>query len=154
LKKAKTADTSKPSAEYGYYIQCLAKNIKYLADENLVKQNLTIEQVKILRFLREHNEESSAFQKEVEVFFKIKRSSVTSILQNMEKSGLLIREGIAADARIKKVSLTKRGQDLAVSLKDFINHLEEVIVDDMSKEERVVFVGLLKKSLYNVEKLM
>ncbi|WFR59003.1 MarR family transcriptional regulator [Anaerocolumna sp. AGMB13025] len=154
MKKAKTADLSKPLAEYGYYIQNLAKNIKYLADENLVKQNLTIEQVKILRFLREHNEEGSALQKEIEVYFKIKRSSVTSILQNMEKGGLLIREGIAADARIKKVCLTKKGQDLSISLVGFILNLEEVIVDGMSLEERAVFAELLKKSLNNVEKLM
>ncbi len=140
--------------DYGHYIQRLAKNIKYLADENLVKQNITIEQVKIMRFLRENNEEASAYQKDVELFFNIKRSSVTNILNNMEKSGLLTREGIESDARIKKVRLTEKGKELSISLKGFIVHLEEVIVDGMSEEEKAAFKGLLLKSLDNVEKLL
>lgn len=145
---------SKPEAGYGYYIQRLAKNIKYLADENLVKQHITIEQVKIMRFLRENNEEGSAYQKEVELFFNIKRSSVTSILQNMEKSGLLTREGIADDGRMKKVRLTKKGKDLSIRLKGFIYYLDEVIVENMTEEEKTIFIRLLKKSLENVEKLL
>ncbi len=140
--------------DYGHYIQRLAKNIKYLADENLVKQNITIEQVKIMRFLRENNEEASAYQKDVELFFNIKRSSVTNILNNMEKSGFLTREGIEADARIKKVRLTEKGKELSISLKGFIVHLEEVIVDGMSEEEKAAFKGLLIRSLDNVEKLL
>jgi len=138
----------------GHYIQRLAKNIKYLADENLVKQNITIEQVKIMRFLRENNEEASAYQKDVELFFNIKRSSVTNILNNMEKSGLLTREGIESDARIKKVRLTEKGKELSISLKGFIVHLEEVIVDGMSEEEKAAFKELLIRSLDNVEKLL
>lgn len=140
--------------DWGYYIQRLAKNIKYLADENLVKQNTTIEQVKIMRFLRENNEEASAYQKDVELFFNIKRSSVTNILNNMEKSGLLTREGIESDARIKKVRLTEKGKELSISLKGFILNLEGVIVDGMSEEEKAVFKKLLIKSLDNVEKLL
>ena len=140
--------------DYGHYIQRLAKNIKYLADENLVKQNITIEQVKIMRFLRENNEEASAYQKDVELFFNIKRSSVTNILNNMEKSGLLTREGIESDGRIKKVRLTEKGKELSISLKGFIVHLEKVIVDGMSEEEKAAFKGLLIRSLDNVEKLL
>lgn len=140
--------------DWGHYIQRLAKNIKYLADENLVKQNTTIEQVKIMRFLRENNEEASAYQKDVELFFNIKRSSVTNILNNMEKSGLLTREGIESDARIKKVRLTEKGKELSISLKGFILNLEGVIVDGMSEEEKAVFKKLLIKSLDNVEKLL
>lgn len=140
--------------DYGHYIQRLAKNIKYLADENLVKQNITIEQVKIMRFLRENNEEASAYQKDVELFFNIKRSSVTNILNNMEKSGFLTREGIETDARIKKVRLTEKGKELSISLKGFIVHLEKVIVDGMSEEEKAAFKGLLIRSLDNVEKLL
>lgn len=140
--------------DYGHYIQRLAKNIKYLADENLVKQNITIEQVKIIRFLRENNEEASAYQKDVELFFNIKRSSVTNILNNMEKSGLLTREGIESDARIKKVRLTEKGKELSISLKGFIVHLEEVIVDGMSEAEKAAFKRLLIRSLDNVEKLL
>lgn len=147
-------NNSKPGDDYGLLIQKLAKNIKYLADENLVNHNITIEQVKILRFLKDNNEEASAYQKDVELFFHIRRSSVTNILKNMEKSGLLTREGIESDARIKKVRLTEKGKELSITLKGFILHLEEVIVEGMLEEEKATLKKLLKKSLDNVEKLL
>lgn len=140
--------------EYGPRIQRLAKKIKYLADENLVKHNLTIEQVKLLRFIEMHSDNNYVYQKEIEKEFEIKRSSVTNILQNMEKSELITRENDPADARIKKVLLTDKGLNLSHDLKDFINGLEELIVKDMSTKEKELFVELLKRALNNVEGLM
>lgn len=136
----------------GILIQRLAKNIKYLADENLSNHNITIEQVKILRFLSE-SLGSFAYQKDIEQNFAIKRSSVTNILQNMEKSGLIERLGDVSDARIKKVLLTEKGAELSKTLKDFICNLESVIANDMTGEEKEVFKNLLKKSLNNVNEL-
>ncbi len=139
--------------DYGFLIQRLAKNIKYLADENLVNHNITLEQVKIMQFLNNH-EDSTVYQKDIEQNFAIKRSSVTNILQNMEKSGLITRIGDAADARIKKVLLTDKGKDLSKTLKNFICNLEIAIVNDMTEEEKDIFKKLLNKSLNNIEKLM
>ncbi|WMJ88940.1 MarR family winged helix-turn-helix transcriptional regulator [Anaerocolumna sp. MB42-C2] len=136
----------------GILIQRLAKNMKYLADENLSNHNITIEQVKILRFLSE-SPGSYAYQKDIEQNFAIKRSSVTNILQNMEKSELVERIGDESDGRIKRVLLTEKGSKLSKTLKDFICKLELVIVSDMSGDEKELFNKLLKKSLNNVSKL-
>ena len=136
----------------GILIQRLAKSVKYLADENLSNHNITIEQVKILRFLSE-SPGSFAYQKEIEQNFAIKRSSVTNILQNMEKSGLVERIGDVSDGRIKKVLLTEKGSKLSKTLKDFICQLEALIVSDMSGDEKELFNKLLRKSLNNVSKL-
>ncbi len=138
---------------YGALIQRLAKNIKYLADENLSNHNVTLEQVKMVHFLNSH-EDSGAYQKDIEQKFLIKRSSVTNILNNMEKSGLILRIGDVSDARIKKVLLTDKGKALSNTLKDFICNLETVIIKDMTEEEMDLFIKLLKKSLSNVEKFM
>lgn len=138
--------------DYGYYIQKLAKNIKYLADENLIAHRITIEQIKVLKFLMPYTEETAVSQKDVEIIFELKRSSVTSILQNMEKSGLVSRSGDAADGRIKRVWLTDKGRELSLFLRGYLDKLETVIVSDMTEEEKAVFKQLLKKSLQNVER--
>ncbi|SHO46731.1 MarR family winged helix-turn-helix transcriptional regulator [Anaerocolumna xylanovorans] len=136
---------------YGYYIQKLAKNIKYLADENLIAHKITFEQVKVLKFLEPYNGESPANQKDIEVRFELKRSSVTSILQNMERSGLVSRSGDASDGRVKRVWLTEKGRELSLFLRDYINKIEQVIVSDMTEEEKAFFKQLLKRSIQNVE---
>lgn len=135
--------------DYGKFIHMLSRRIKYLADENLVKQNMTLEQVKIMRFLTESKEEN-IFQKDIEKYFEIKRSTVTSILQTMEKKDLIIRIEDEKDARMKKVILTEKGKLLSRELKDFINHLHGIIVEDFSDEDKKNFLYLLKKAIHNV----
>ncbi len=146
-------DNGRNKNHYGILIQRLAKNIKYLADENLSKHNITLEQVKIMQFLN-NSGESGAYQKDIEQNFAIKRSSVTNILQNMEKRGLVTRVGDASDARIKRALLTQEGRDLSKTLKDFIYNLETIILKDMTEEEMDLFKKLLEKSMSNVEKLI
>jgi DNA-binding MarR family transcriptional regulator len=140
--------------EYGPLIQRLSKKIKYLAEENLVKHKITLEQVKILKFLAAKSKELTVvYQKDIETEFDVKRSSVTSILQNMEKSGLISRESDQEDARIKRVILTEKGIKLSILLKDYIENLEATIVKDMTTEEKEIFTQLLKRALNNVESL-
>lgn len=141
------------SEDYGAYIIRLSKRIKYLADDNLSKHNITLEQVKIISFLDSHSD-SYVYQKDIETEFGIKRSSVTSIMQNIEKNGWITREGDQSDARIKKVLLTEKGRILSRLLKDYIDNLEAVLVSGMTAEEKEMFIYLMKKSLNNVETLM
>ncbi|MDF2872475.1 MAG: hypothetical protein K0R05_4050 [Anaerocolumna sp.] len=140
--------------DYGYHIQKLGKNIKYLADENLVKHGITFEQVRVMRFLDSYSSDNAANQKDVEIMFELKRSSVTNILQNMEKNGLVTRSGDALDGRIKKVWLTDKGKDLYRHLRSYLVTLEEVIVQGMTEDEKEMFRLLLKKSIQNVETFM
>ncbi len=137
--------------DYGHYIQKLAKNIKYLADENLIAHKVTFEQVKILKFLNGYTQENPANQKDIEVIFELKRSSVTSILQNMERSGLVRRSGDVIDGRVKRVWQTEKGRELSLLLKDYIVKLENVIVSGMTEEEQSTFKELLKRSIQNIE---
>ncbi|BCJ95999.1 hypothetical protein acsn021_35680 [Anaerocolumna cellulosilytica] len=150
----KECEKPKHPDDYGIFIKKLGKNIKYLSDENLVKHGITLEQVKILRFLTLYYSESPAYQKDIEQHFEIKRSSVTNILQNMERNGLITRIGDALDARVKKVLLTEKGKELSISLVDYIIQLENIIVQGMSEDEKRTFKDLLKRSLKNVEEYM
>lgn len=139
----------KEEDNYGKFIHMLSKRMKYLADENLVKQNMTFEQVKIIVFLTESKQEN-IYQKDIEKHFEIKRSTVTSILQTMEKKDMIIRMEDETDARMKKVTLTEKGIQLSRELKDFINQLHGIIVEGFSDEEKEKFLYLLKKSIQNM----
>lgn len=135
--------------EYGKYIHLITKKTKYLADENLLKHNITLEQVHVMRFLSD-NDGRIIYQKDIEKNFDIKRSTVTSILQLMEKKQLIIRKEDEKDARMKMVIFTDKGKNLSMELKNFINHLEDVIVDGISEEDKAKYLLLLKKSLDNL----
>lgn len=136
---------------YGHYVQTLSKKVKYLADDNLAKHNITLEQVKVLGFLDRNEEAGDIYQRDLEKEFGIRRSSVTNILHNMEKNGLVRRETDLVDTRIKKVFLTDKGKHLSSSLYEYIKKIDLILVKGMEEEEKDMFLSLLKKALDNIE---
>lgn len=56
-----------------------------------------------------HSNNDSVYQKEIEQNFHIRRSSVTSLVQGLEKSGYLVRVTDEKDTRLKRIQLTEEG---------------------------------------------
>lgn len=85
----------------------VSKNLRYLFDQRTAESGLTSIQMRILGHIRmEEQKGKSVFQRDIEEVFRIKRSSVTSVLQTLEKKGLIIRESVPGDARMKRLVLT------------------------------------------------
>lgn len=100
----------------GAPIKCVldvSKNVRYFFDLAVSENGLTSIQSRILGHIRHAEEEKrDVFQKDIEEIFRIKKSSVTSVLQTLEKKGLIVRESIPADARVKKLVLTQEARKL------------------------------------------
>ena len=54
------------------------------------------------------NRDKDIFQRDFEARFSIRRSTATNMLKLMEKNGLITRESVSYDARLKKIVLTKK----------------------------------------------
>ena len=70
---------------------------------------LTPAQNGILHFILGRCREQDLFQKHVEEEFNLRRSTATELLKLMEKKGLIYREGVSYDARLKKIMPTDKG---------------------------------------------
>lgn len=114
--------------------------------------NLTGTQIQIIGYIY-HSPKGDIFQKDIETKFSIRRSTATGILQLMEKNGLITREPVDYDARLKKIVLTKKA--LAVSRQAHLNltDLEEQMTKGMTAEELAVFRSLIWKMKTNLEEL-
>lgn len=104
----------------------------------------------VMRYLYEKKEED-VFQRDIEKHFVIGRSTVTNILQMMEKRGLVSRESVASDARLKKVVLTQKGIESHEKIEAMISCLNEKMVVDISKEELDVFLRVADQIRANIE---
>ena len=69
---------------------------------------LTRMQCATLHYLEEH-EGKDVFQKDLEMVFSITGATATNILKVMEKEGLITRESMPTDGRLKKLILTEKG---------------------------------------------
>ena len=105
----------------------------------------------IIRYLYT-NQDKDVFQKDIEQYFSIGRSTVTNIRQLMERKGYIARESVEHDARLKKVVLTEKGIRNQEMLEDLVESLDTRLVDGITDEELYVFYSVIEKLKRNLTK--
>ncbi|MCH5297968.1 MAG: MarR family transcriptional regulator [Ruminococcus sp.] len=93
----------------------------------------------------DNNRDRDIYQRDLESEFGISRSSVTNILNLMEKKGYIERVSLKSDARLKKLILTENGKRMNSILKNTMYENEKRVNDILSNEEQKVFFALIKK---------
>lgn len=105
----------------------------------------------IIRYLYD-NRNQDIFQRDIEKVFRMSRSSVTGVIQVMEKKGYLRRESVDRDARLKKVLLTDMGIHTHEMLESMIDQLNVKTLEGITDEELQVFFNVIQKLEHNLQK--
>lgn len=105
----------------------------------------------IIRYLYE-NQDQDVFQKDIEKNFSIGRSTVTGILQILEKKGFVSRECVAHDARLKKVILTKKGMESHRKIEELITCQNQKMTEGVDAWELQIFMRVAEQIRENLEK--
>ena len=100
----------------GNQIIILSNQVKHYLHQAAEVEGISGSQSRILHYISEFSKKTEVYQKDVEEFFYLRRSTVTQTLQTMEKNGLIKRSSVSRDARLKKLELTGAGQALISSL--------------------------------------
>ena len=103
----------------------------------------------LIRYLYE-NQERDVFQRDIEKAFSISRSTVTVTLQLMEKNGLIQRESVAQDARLKRIVLTQKAKDLHCQIESDSAGFEEMLARGISEEDQEAFLRVAKQMRKNL----
>ncbi|MCI8835750.1 MAG: MarR family transcriptional regulator [Ruminococcus sp.] len=104
----------------------------------------------IIRYLYDMREQD-VFQRDIEKQFSIGRSTVTNIIQLMEKKGLIQREFVTQDARLKKVTLTPKGVKSHETIEKMITALNQKLLKGIREEELSVFLEVAGKIRENIQ---
>ena len=99
-----------------------------------------------------HNRDKDIFQKDFEQEFNIRRSTASNILSLMEKNGLIKRESVPYDARLKKITLTDKAVDIQHIVDKTFIELEKTLKKDITQEQLEVFYRVLDKINSNTER--
>lgn len=135
----------------GLYFNIMSKEIKKVIDKKL-NNNLTNIQMCILCFLDKNNDKE-LYQKDIEKFLFIRRSTTTEILSIMERNNLIEREELNSDKRKKIIKLSKLGKKYVTEFKDVIREIERELFNNITKEEYETFFIILEKIKENIYKL-
>ncbi len=133
----------------GAPVKCIldvSKNIRYFFDTTMSENGLTSIQSRILGHLwRAEEENRCVFQREIEDVFRIKKSSVTSVLQTLEKKGLIVRESIPEDARVKKLVLTDSARKMQVCTCHALGKMEQEVRSLFTEDEFRQFLEYMNR---------
>ena len=139
----------------GPYVHRLSRALRNAVSSAVQKSGsaLSEEQSRLLGFLSGcSGEQEFVYQKDIETHFGVRRSSVASILSNLERGGYITREPDISDSRKKRVYLTDKGRAEVEVIRSEIGAMESVLVSGMTLQEQKDFVRTLKKCLDNLEK--
>ncbi len=139
----------------GFEINHCSRIIRRYMDTNAVKNyidEMTGTHGWALRYFHQ-NRDKDIFQRDFEKEFDIRRSTASNILALMEKNGLIIREGVPYDARLKKITLTQKAVDVHQKVEDAFCKMEEDISRGINEKELDAFLETLDKIKKNVERM-
>ena len=95
-------------------------------------------------------QEQAVFQRDIEEAFHITRSSVTGLVQLMEKKGYITRQSVPHDARLKQLLLTPLGESVRKQSAEALHLVEQRASQGLSPEELETFRGLCAKIQKNL----
>lgn len=104
--------------------------------------NLTLEMMEILRLLWNKNQMN---QQEIVNKTQRNKASITSLLDNMSRRGLIIRTPDASDKRNNLVSLTEEGRNYRIVLIPILEEMYRNVYEELSEEEIDNAISLLKE---------
>lgn len=115
-----------------------------------INNSLTAPQAFLIEFIFDQKGKD-VFQKNIEKNFDINRSSVSLMLNNMEKNKFIKRLSVNEDGRLKKIVLTKKALELHQKIFEAIKATENKMSKGISEEEIKVFNTVLNKIKNNLE---
>lgn len=131
----------------GYLLRQASHLSQQLYNEKLESKGISFSQDRVLSLLYENN---GATQSELQKDLFIKPSSLTKLIDVLEQKGLVKRVSDKMDGRIKKIILTKTGDQLETELWDIKEVVEAKITKFLTEEDKTLLnkqLNLIKKSL-------
>ena len=137
-------------AELGMLNNLIKRQMAMMAAGSEI-ENITGMQSMIIHYLIVSEGEGDRFQRDIETQFRIRRSTATGILQLMEQHGLLRREPVAHDARLKRLVLTERARALNEMICRGLEHTETLMREGIGEKELAVWFAVCEKLRANLE---
>lgn len=106
----------------------------------------------IILYLAE-NSDREIYQKDIEVAFAVSRSTASKVLSLMEQKGLITRESVARDARLKRLRITDRARALTTAMQKEAQLMESMLMSGFSDEEQTQLIDYFRRMQENLAKI-
>ena len=94
------------------------------------------------------------YQRDIEQWFNIRRSSVTAMLQGMEQDGFITRCAVEKDARLKRLVATDKGRACHVQIEACIAQFEDDLQVGIDPQQVAAARAVLELTLKNAQHIL
>ena len=135
----------------GAQINLLSRMLKRRLNVTLQGLGITAIQSRVMFYIMDHCPAGPVFQRDVEQAVSLSRSTATGILQQLEEKGLLRRESVPSDARLKNLVPTPRAAELDAEVRACLRQSEAVLTRGLSDGQVQLFKETLATMAANLE---
>lgn len=93
------------------------------------------------------------FQRDLEACFGVTRSTASKVVNLMVQKGLIRRESVPHDARLKKLVLTEKSIEIKRMMDEDRMRFESILRKGFNEEEIQALLGYLDKMKHNLKEL-
>ena len=129
----------------------IAHRLEVIQNNLLREYGVTHQQTQILAYIYARSG-TDVFQKDLEKELGLKSSTVTVILQNLEKNNYIERSECDYDKRQKLIRVTDKAASMHEHFMSSVNAIEYILTESMSEQEQKELKKLLRKAVENVKK--
>ena len=132
----------------GLWINVLSHKLKKRMNANMQSLGLTGVQSRVILV---KGADGPVYQRDVESAFGLSRSTATGILQLMERNGLIQRESVASDARLKRLMPTEKAMCLDAQVGECLHQAEQCLTQGLSSAQLALFLEIAAHMSANLD---
>lgn len=135
----------------GKLVKMLSDAIGQRFNKDFKELNLTMQQTRVISFLKERQSEGQTTQKDIQDYLKVAHPTAVSILKGLEQKGLIVTHSSKSDRRMKVVCLTGQEEELMEKIIDGRRKVEAALLEGFSDEEAKLLRSYLKRLYENIK---
>ncbi|MEA4841885.1 MAG: MarR family transcriptional regulator [[Clostridium] symbiosum] len=136
---------------HDFYIKNIAHLLRYKSDQRLAPYDITESQARLLGHIYgAQRSEQEISRRYLSQAMQISGPSVTSLLNNLEKKGLISRCSGSEDGRTMRIELSQKAIILLNEMSDILNMITQDLLVGFSEEEKIAFLMFLKRAYKNL----
>lgn len=135
-------------------IKCVSNLIRRFIDKvsnEFDVSDLTSQHMRILGYMEFKQKNGEAvFQKDIESKLNIRPSTATVMLKILEKNGYIVKESVENDARLKRLILTEKAEEIKTKGAAIVTEINNRIISGIPEENLEVFFNVLEQIKCNL----
>lgn len=140
-----------PSLRFGFLVHDVSRLRRVVVDRALKPLGMTRAQWQVIAFLsRRDGMKQNALAADLE----LTKVAVGRLLDRVEAAGLIARRADSADARARRVYLTRQGARMVATIRDSVERVELAILNRVSVEDLTQAAATLHEIKYTLIEML